>query len=132
MEWWIHHVEEFIQGTFAKYSSNNGDLCFLLTTSITNKFEAYLHFSHEKSSFSILSKFSTNAFSRTIFFWNIVLNINLWCWYNILICILVIIKYILESGMVNTSQKKSLSREHVRNTLMTMVICVYINYHNHK
>ena len=28
--------------------------------------------------------------------------------------------------MVNTSQKKSLSREHVRNTLMTMVICVYI------
>ena len=42
-------VEEFIEGTFEKYINNNGDFCFMLSILITNKAEAYVHFTYERS-----------------------------------------------------------------------------------
>ena len=42
-------VEEFIPGEFEKHINNNGKLCFTESTIVSNKAEAFVHYTYEKS-----------------------------------------------------------------------------------
>ena len=42
-------VEEFIEGTFAKYINNNGEICGDVSSEISLKVEAFVHFTYVNS-----------------------------------------------------------------------------------